>query len=121
MRVRLLYCLFAAFTLMIVSSELSERKQTSGEIPVRQIVDANKPDDCVLSAINYAIKEPIGEFVTFRLTNEKLFQDNYNQKIKSITCQRCRPFALIDIRALIYYLHVPLQYTCEKEDIHYLA
>jgi hypothetical protein len=123
MRAGLLYSLFVIFTLLIASSELKDKKQTFEEISSCQLVDANKYTDGVLITTIYSLKEPVLGFIPlFRLTNEKLFQNIYDQKIKlSITYLRFRQFKSIGFQALIPYLRFPLLYISEKEDSHYLS
>ena len=121
MRAGLLYSLFVIFILLIVSSELKEKKQTFGEVTSCQLADANKWNDCLLTAINYSLKEPIWEFVTFGFTNEKLLQNAYDQKIKFSINLRFRQFKSIDFQAIKQYFQIPLHYTLEKEDSHLLS
>jgi hypothetical protein len=122
MRAGLLYSLFVIFTLLIVSSELKDKKQTFGKISSCQLVDTKKCNDCLLTAINYSLKEPIVKFIADQLINEKLFQNAYDHKIKLfISYLQFRQFKSIGTQYLIPYLRVPLLYISEKEDFYYLS
>lgn len=122
MRAGLFYSLFVFLTLLIVSSEQKDKKQTFGDISSCQSVNVNKCNDCLVIAINFSLKKPILEFNAFRFINEKLLQKAYDQKIRlSLTYQRLYQSKSFDLKTIKRDFRVSLHYTTEKEDDHHLS
>jgi hypothetical protein len=98
MRAGLFYFLFVVFALLFVSSAQKDKKQTYGDIASGQSVNVNKCNDCLVITIYYSLKGPVPEFITFQLTDEKLFQNTYDQKIRlSFAYQRLRQSQSVDL------------------------
>lgn len=122
MRAGLLYSLFVFFTLLFVSSELKEKKQAVGDVSSCQLIDVNKCNDCLVTAINFSLKKPILEFNVYRFTNEKLFQNAYDQKVRLILSdQRLYRSSSTDLKIVKQDSRFPLYYSSEKEDYHHLS
>lgn len=123
MRAGLLYVLFVIFTLLIVSSEQTGKKQTRGDISSCESIILNKNNDCIVPAISFSLKKPFPELSFFRLINEKLFGNAYNHRIKlSASYLRLYQSKTIDVKPIKQKsFRLKLYYTTEKEDNHNLS
>jgi len=116
---RLFYSLFIFCTLLIVFSELKEKKQILDSSSFCQSFDLNRCNDFLVITINSTIK-PILEFTVFNFTDEKLLQNAYNQKMRlSLTRHRLFQSDSIDLKIIRQDFLVSLHYTSETEEYHH--
>lgn len=121
MKTGLLYSLLAIITLLIVSSELKERKQVSDVTSTCRLIDTSIQSDCVIVACSNSLKKLNPELVRFRIVHERILRQAFDQKIQlSINKQRLRRSRPENFQGIKPDARIIYNYSTEKEDHHHL-
>jgi hypothetical protein len=122
MRAGLLHILFLILTLLIVSSEQRNKKQTFGGISSCQSIILNNKDVCIVPEINLSHKKFFAELIFFRFISETIFENiNRCKRDLSATYLKSYQTKTIDFKSIKQKPFRLTYYSPEKEDNHHLS
>jgi hypothetical protein len=75
MREGLLYMLFAAFALLLISSNQIRNKQLRNDIPSCQSITVNTNSACILPEFSFSLKKVFSESTFLKIIHKSLFED----------------------------------------------
>jgi hypothetical protein len=123
MRAALLYILFVVFTLFIVSSVQSEKKQSFNVSASCLSIIANTHSDCVVPDLNFSIKKYFPAVKLAWILDEKLTgnTDCHNIKLSGswLKLYKSKTPVLKTVKQKRF--RTELNYTTEKEDNQHLS
>ena len=123
MRAGLIYAFFVILTLLIVSSDRTEREQTKGDTLNGQSINVNNNYDCIIPEASFCLDRNFSELNLFRLIHTKFFVNAYHRIFKISTTilklYLAKDTGLKPIRQKP--IRLKSHYTSKKKDSYHLA